>query len=338
MLENLIVPKISILIPVYNVEKYVERCILSVLNQTMLEGVEVIIVNDCTPDNSMEVINKTLQNSVHLRSEISIKIINHETNKGIAFTRDEALKYATGEYILQIDSDDYLAADMIEKMYNKAIKTGADIVGVDFWRIYENKKVYEKDDISKPRNILLGEVLKVKHCSRCNKLIKHSLIKKKQIAYVNGINYGEDYIFMLQCFHWADKIEYISHPLYNYIQYNTQSICHKPMNEEHLNGFQHMIDFTANFINTNHIMGYDYELAYTKLKIKNICMMNAMAEQRKKYSQLYPEANRYKYRFFKEWRKKVSIYQMITFYFPFFNLSHLSNVIHKLQNKLKNIK
>ena len=118
MLAKLKTPKISVLIPVYNVEKYVERCILSVLNQTLQEEIEVIIVNDCTLDRSMIVIDKVLENLSESRKQL-IKIINNKKNKGIAFTRNEALKYATGEYILQIDSDDYLETDMIEKMYNK---------------------------------------------------------------------------------------------------------------------------------------------------------------------------------------------------------------------------
>ena len=212
MLAKLKTPKISVLIPVYNVEKYVERCILSVLNQTLQEEIEVIIVNDCTLDRSMIVIDKVLENLSESRKQL-IKIINNKKNKGIAFTRNEALKYATGEYILQIDSDDYLETDMIEKMYNKAVETDADIVGVDFWRIYENKRVYEKDDLSISKKKLLGEVLKVEHCARWNKLIRYSLIK--EIDYVAGIDYGEDYIFMLQCFYLADKIEYIPQPLYN---------------------------------------------------------------------------------------------------------------------------
>ena len=84
MLEKLNPPKISVLIPVYNVEKYVGRCILSVLNQTIQESMEIIIVNDCTPDNSMRVINEVIHSSSNTLNGKELKIINHETNRGIA--------------------------------------------------------------------------------------------------------------------------------------------------------------------------------------------------------------------------------------------------------------
>ena len=127
MLEKSNVPKISVLIPVYNVEKYVERCITSVLNQTMQEGVEVIIVNDCTPDRSMEIIRETL--CVHLKKNgMTVRIVEHKINRGSAAVRNTAMDYATGDYIIHIDSDDYVEPDLLEKMYSKAVERGSDIV------------------------------------------------------------------------------------------------------------------------------------------------------------------------------------------------------------------
>lgn len=149
MLEKSNPPKISVLIPVYNVEKYVGRCILSVLNQTIQESIEIIIVNDCTPDNSMRVINEVIHSSSNTLNGKELKIINHETNKGLAFARYTALNYATGKYILQIDSDDYIEKEMLEKMYAKAIATDADIVGCDcgvyIWiKKYMKKMIFKK--------------------------------------------------------------------------------------------------------------------------------------------------------------------------------------------------
>ena len=110
MLMESNVPKISVLIPVYNVEKYVERCMISVLNQTMQEGVEVIIVNDCTPDCSMEIIRKTL--CAHVKENgMTIRIVEHKTNRGTAATRNTAMSYATGKYTIFIDSDYAFAGD-----------------------------------------------------------------------------------------------------------------------------------------------------------------------------------------------------------------------------------
>lgn len=135
------IPKISVLIPVYNVEKYIERCILSVLGQTMQNGVEVIILNDCTPDCSMAIIQKVLNS--HLRKNgMTIHIIKHEQNRGQAAARNTLIRHAKGEYLLFIDSDDYVDSDMLEKMYEKAIETEADIVMVDArYEYFDQKRI-----------------------------------------------------------------------------------------------------------------------------------------------------------------------------------------------------
>lgn len=338
MLEKSNSPKISVLIPVYNVEKYVGRCILSVLNQTIQESIEIIIVNDSTPDNSMEVINNIIENSPNVLNGKEIKIVNHENNKGIAFTRMTALNYATGDYILQIDSDDYLDKDMLEKMYAKAIVTGADIVGCDLWRVYPDKKVYEKDDIKKNKAELLGEVVKTQHGARWNKLIKRKLLKENKIETVDGLDYGEDCIFMIQCFYLANKIDYIPYPFYNYVQYNNSSICHLPVSEKNLKDIIAVIDFTSKFLEDNNIAGYDYELAYKKLKTKFKCMTNTTGRLRKQYYEMYPEANRYKYRFLREWRKEVSSYQFLTCFFALNGYSCLLNSMLSFRNILQHFR
>ena len=135
MLEESIHPKISVLIPVYNVEKYVKRCLSSVLNQTMQEGVEVIIVNDCTPDHSIEVIFETLRaySGNEKGEKMLVRVVNHDTNRGQAAVRNTAMNYATGDYVIHVDSDDWIEPDMLEEMYRKAISTDADVVISDYW-------------------------------------------------------------------------------------------------------------------------------------------------------------------------------------------------------------
>ena len=116
--------KISVIIPVYNVEKYIYRCIESIINQTMTEDIECIIVNDATPDKSINIIKEILS---HYNGNISFKIINHEKNEGLAAARETGMKYAQGDYIIHLDSDDYCEINMLEEMYNTAITNDADI-------------------------------------------------------------------------------------------------------------------------------------------------------------------------------------------------------------------
>lgn len=129
---------ISVIIPIYNVEKFVERCILSIINQTYTKEVECIIVNDCTPDSSMKIVERLVAD---YKGQIRFKLLNHERNKGIAAVRNTGLNAASGDYIIYIDSDDYCEQDMLEKMYTKAVEEDADVIVADFWDTYPDKEI-----------------------------------------------------------------------------------------------------------------------------------------------------------------------------------------------------
>ena len=130
-------PKVSVIIPVYNVEDYIDRCLKSVIEQT-LEDIEIIIVNDGSTDDSKKIIEKYI-------NQYPNKIIYLEKeNGGLSSARNFAIPYAKGEYIAFLDSDDYIEPEMYEQMYNKAIKENADLVECDFIWEYPNKK---KSDI-----------------------------------------------------------------------------------------------------------------------------------------------------------------------------------------------
>lgn len=218
MLENSVSPKISVLIPVYNVEKYVERCILSVLGQTMQEGVEVIIVNDCTPDRSMEIIHEVLR--VYLKeSKMKFRIVEHDTNQGSGVTRNTLMANAKGDYTIYIDSDDYIESDMLEEMYNKAIEEDADIVGCDIILEYPQKReewVYDNDSLMRIEGV---------YSSLCNKLIRKSLYVEHNISSFN-ISMWEDTSVTFRLRFFSKKTVVIPKGFYHYIVgENDNSIC-----------------------------------------------------------------------------------------------------------------
>ena len=120
--------KVSILVPIYNVENFISRCLESLFSQTY-SNIEYVFVNDCTPDNSMTILSDMLQK--YPSRATMVKIINNPENQGIAIVRNTLLENATGEYILFVDSDDWIEKDMVENLVERATSTDADIVGCD---------------------------------------------------------------------------------------------------------------------------------------------------------------------------------------------------------------
>lgn len=133
-------PKVSVIVPIYNVEKYLDECIVSLLNQT-LEDIEIILVDDESPDNCPKMCDE------YANKDKRVKVI-HKKNGGLGFARNSGLDVATGEYVAFIDSDDFIDLDMIEHLYNVATEYNADEVrcGIKF---YVGGKFTERHDVDK---------------------------------------------------------------------------------------------------------------------------------------------------------------------------------------------
>ena len=130
--------KVSVCIPVYGVEKYIERCARSLFEQTMKDDIEFIFVDDCTPDKSIEILKKVLSEYPERASQV--KIIRHEVNKGLTGARNTALQHVSGEYIIHCDSDDWVDKNLYEVMYGSAVKTQAEAVACAIKIEYTDKK------------------------------------------------------------------------------------------------------------------------------------------------------------------------------------------------------
>lgn len=215
-------PKLSIIIPVYGVEKYIERCAVSVFEQTNTDF-EVIFVNDCSKDKSEEVLFDVI--SRYKDTSIHVRIIKHEANKGISATRETGLSAATGEYILYVDSDDYIAANMVELLVARADESNADIVYSDYYDlkngelIYQNQSLSVTDPLLITASMLRSEIV----WTPWNKIFKKSLATKHNTHWPVNINVGEDLVVMAKLFTYAKKIEYVNQALYIYNRDNVNS-------------------------------------------------------------------------------------------------------------------
>lgn len=211
--------KLSVIVPVYNTEKYIERCIKSIFDQSF-NDYQLIIINDGSTDNCDKIIRNLIKN----RDNIIYKKIK---NSGVAHARNVGIKFATGDYITFVDSDDFLEIDMYKKLYEIAIKNNSEIVGCAYKKIY---KTHEKEIHPKNVNCYGTSLLKSKEII-CNsnpytplKIFKRSLIVDNNIYFDEDLKIFEDLVFCYKLFLLSNKIYFVDEPLYNYNCTNENSL------------------------------------------------------------------------------------------------------------------
>ena len=199
-------PKVSVIVPIYNVEKYLEKCINSLLSQT-LEDIQIILVNDGSKDNSGNIAKEYEKNN---KDRV---IYVEKENGGLSDARNYGLKYATGDFIAFLDSDDYIEKNAYEEMYNKAIEENADYVECDFIWEFPNKIRVDKQYPYKNKKEMLSFVRVV----AWNKLIKRQLIIDNNLEFPKGLRY-EDVEFTYKLIPFINKFAYVDKPFIHYVQ------------------------------------------------------------------------------------------------------------------------
>ncbi|MBE1444718.1 glycosyltransferase [Paenibacillus sp. OAS669] len=209
--------KVSVIVPVYNAEKYVASCIESLLNQTLQEC-EFIFVNDGSKDQSGQVIEE------YRKKDSRIKLIQ-QTNQGVSAARNAGLQAAAGAFVGFVDADDYVDKDMYEVLYSTAVQGDYDVVISNFESEIEGHKVIttypfphgtvlKKDYIEQE---VLTYFLKSDQLNTvCSKLYKHKQIRDYQVKFPDKVALGEDGLFNMQFFRHADRIRYIDYTGYHY--------------------------------------------------------------------------------------------------------------------------
>ena len=167
--------KISIIVSAYNTEKYLEKCINSILNQSY-KNIELLIVNDCSTDNTKKIIEK------YEKLDSRIIFIDNKENRGLSFSRNEALKKSTGNYIGYIDSDDYIEENYYQSLLDSLVKTKSDIAICDINLLYENTGKSERVNCGNNKNETIDFINNGLAASVCNKLFKREVIEKYKFS------------------------------------------------------------------------------------------------------------------------------------------------------------
>ena len=281
--------KVSVIIPVYRVEKFIEKCAASLFSQT-LDDVEFIFVDDASPDNSMAVLEKCIQQYPQRKAQI--RMLTHKENKGLPAARNTGLAVASGEYVFHCDSDDFVEPDMLETLYDEAKKKDADIVWCDWYLSFEhNERYMTQPDYATPMEALKAMLAGLMKFNVWNKLVRRRLYVDNQIAFPAGYAMGEDMTMML-LFAVAGRVAYIPQAFYHYVKLNTEAYSQN-FSLNHLESVKHNIRTVELFLHSRLGNALDLEIACMKLEAKFPFLMSDRKEMYRLWERTYPEANAY---------------------------------------------
>lgn len=301
-------PRVSILIPVYKSEKYIEKCLSTVLGQTY-QNLEVIIINDATPDNSMAIVSNMLKQSS--KNGITIKTIHHEKNMGIASTRNDLLDNATGDYLYFVDSDDFIAKNAIETLVDIATKTNADIVRSNYYEFKNGiastiilPTFTSKDDLLR-KHIPAWDSIE----AMWQLLIRRSLTEDHHIRFAEGINASEDHLMMIKLYYYAKIITEGTKPVYYYRIDNEQSVTHVNPKAFHDSMYKAM-DAAITFLKEKGVYDlYREEVLTRTFLTKQTFLLNKENRDIDFYLDEHPECNSY-YRKFNYSRSQIILFKL----------------------------
>ena len=215
--------KVSIIVPVYGVEKYIERCAVSLFEQTY-EDIEYIFVNDATQDKSIAILTEVIQR--YPQRENAVRIIHHPINKGISATRNTGLKAVTGDYILYVDSDDYLALDTIEQLVGEAESHQADVVIFDINVVTYRGTRYELVNYHNKVDYIRRLIQHTEKCAHWNKFYNAKFYLNTGILADASIRLADDYAVTPRLLYCAERVVMLHKALYYYETRNQNSYVH----------------------------------------------------------------------------------------------------------------
>lgn len=271
-------PKVSIIVPIYNVERYLDRCMHSLLNQTM-KDIEIIMVDDGSPDNSPKMCDE------YAKKDKRVKVI-HKQNGGLGYARNSGLEIATGEYIAFVDSDDYVKLDMYEKLYDTAMTTRSDTVFCGFNMYFEEGRVVNHQHTkglltfkdTEVKNLMLDFIASSPEyksdwkyeMSVWHGIYSTGIIQKHNLRFISEREFlSEDLPFQVRYLKESATVAYMPDCFYYYCMNNAGSLTHANYSPDKLARTQKLIAYLSD--ETKLIDGAD-------LRIKRffICYLRAL--------------------------------------------------------------
>lgn len=282
-------PSVTVIVPIYGVEKYIGRCLESLFSQTMSQGVEYIFVNDCTKDGSMDIVQYMLDKYPERKSQSVI--IDHDINKGLPAARNTGFALARGEYVMHVDSDDFLEPTALEQLYGTAIAENADVVWCDYYISFgQRERVITQPSYTNPMDAVKAMLRGEMKYNVWNKLCRRALYTDNCIVFPAGHSMGEDLTMIMVCMH-ASRCAYIDKPLYHYVQSQTQMTS--VYTEDKLSDLRHNCSVVSDYIiNRFPDSNLESELSALKQLMKWPFLLDGKKSSFKRWLEWFPEANK----------------------------------------------
>lgn len=285
------IPKVSVIVPVYNTERYVERAIISLMEQT-LDDVQFIIIDDGSKDNSLNIIKQVIARYPARQGQVTL--ISRE-NRGVAATRAQGMELATGDYVIHLDSDDWAELNWLEALYTKAIEDNADVVVCNFYSVLKKKQLLftqtiPEDNLECVRMLLTGNISNM----NWDKMVRRGLFEEHKIQFHVGYNMGEDFLITFLVLFNSKIITHVDSGLYFYNKSNDSSLTSYYSEDS----FSSLLTITAlleDYLqNTPELHSLRNEINHFKLNTISLRIINSAGHPHdiEMAFSLYPELNK----------------------------------------------
>lgn len=246
---------LSIIVIFYNSETTIEKCLSSILNQSEIEKVQLILIDDCSTDKSLKIVKEIVA-----KFSVDFILYSNQVNLGISASRQKGLELSVGEYILYIDSDDFLDDLFIEFTYNLITSNPKDIIFFDYYMNYPSKEILKSNQLIHENDIVENIVSGKVYGFLWNKIIKRSLFSEYNICFIRNIDMWEDSLIVSKLCSKTKSILYCKKAFLHYVQTNV-SCVHKKMNDSIAKSMQKAIDDLR-------IYFYQNDLVYKAIDIR----------------------------------------------------------------------
>ena len=318
-------PMVSVIVPIYNAEKYISATLKSLLNQTLNE-LEYLLVDDCSTDSTINVIESVLEDFPKRKNQVTI--IRNRSNLGAGQSRNVGIENSHGTYVIFCDSDDLVDLDAYESMLKLAVESDADMVTCGM-------KINNKECLFLDVKTLSLASLQKYECleggiysSSCNKMVKRSLILENNIRFAQNIRMWDDLYFTFQLRYFCSNDVILDKALYNYLYVNSGSITRADVDKKVESQVQ-CVKLIETFLNQKYdVSRYEGAIRFLKLRSKDSFFT---FENKERWRLIYPESHNKMYKYLRYYGLK----RIILFYlYAYSNIGVVSKIL-ELYSKYK---